>query len=492
MPVKIKYQDITLFMLIIISSAMTLHYGMRQFGGYDLSHLIDLQSRLFHKEAPGIDFINTLPFSYIFIVKLFGIFVKPSWASLIWMNLILAAVCALTIVTFWPQKFEDYKKYSAIFLIYMPVIGVSHIWHSAMSQIIGITYIVLSLKFIDQNHKKIITLPNIFLTCFSGFFFFSKQNIGLPVISMSCGSLIIFSFYIPRLFHNAKLFLLINFLGILTFSITLLLFLKVSPNVLIDSFTDVTDRAAMSQAQYDDLIACLMEPTSIGIIGFSILTLFTFKSKIENYPFYPLLFSALLGGFIPIITDWDLKLCSLSFFIFILVLLGSYKTRIEKLVAILLYVSLLFSALEVGIFRQHMRGSGDFFGDPLSLIRIDDGYFKGLYTGTRFHGVRYETHKILQQMGVGQAVFFGPRIEFSYMDNELNSPNLLPLWWHPGSSYPLKKDKNILKSFEDNNFSLLVFLAQDKTRMPGDIIRYVDKYFEKIDGYTMIDVYRRR
>ena len=69
-----KSRGANLFILVYIvaASAFSLYYGMEQFGGYDLSPVIDLQSRLARGEIPGVDFINTIPLTMVLILKIYG------------------------------------------------------------------------------------------------------------------------------------------------------------------------------------------------------------------------------------------------------------------------------------------------------------------------------------------------------------------------------------------------------------------------------------
>src|SRR5271154_2623234 len=55
---------------VIAVSVFALAVGHRQFGGYDLSPLIDIQYRLAHGERPGSDFIFTFPLTLALLLKL--------------------------------------------------------------------------------------------------------------------------------------------------------------------------------------------------------------------------------------------------------------------------------------------------------------------------------------------------------------------------------------------------------------------------------------
>ncbi len=74
------------FFICVLSAAFAIHFGHSQFGGYDLSPLIDLNWRFSQGHIPGVDFINTLPTLLLVWTQLFS-HLSPVWANLIWANI---------------------------------------------------------------------------------------------------------------------------------------------------------------------------------------------------------------------------------------------------------------------------------------------------------------------------------------------------------------------------------------------------------------------
>ncbi|MFY9832548.1 MAG: hypothetical protein WAK66_07530, partial [Methylocystis sp.] len=68
----------------------------------------------------------------------------------------------------------------------------------------------------------------------------------------------------------------------------------------------------------------------------------------------------------------------------------------------------------------------------------------------------------------------------------------MPLWWHPGSSYPLYAEGDVIENFKANKFTLLIFLHGDRARMPRPILDYIAKTYTRAEGYDLMDVYRLR
>ena len=66
----------------------------------------------------------------------------------------------------------------------------------------------------------------------------------------------------------------------------------------------------------------------------------------------------------------------------------------------------------------------------------------------------------------------------------------MPLWWHPGSSYALSDEGRIAQRFTELNLGLLVFSRGDRTRMPPELVNWIEQNYEKVEGFQALDVYR--
>jgi hypothetical protein len=83
--------------IILAAIGLSQYVGMRQFGGYDLSPVVDVLYRLDRGEIPGVDFINTLPLSFLAYLKLLASVFGPSWRTLIYGGSLSFAVCAMIV-----------------------------------------------------------------------------------------------------------------------------------------------------------------------------------------------------------------------------------------------------------------------------------------------------------------------------------------------------------------------------------------------------------
>ena len=134
--------------------------------------------------------------------------------------------------------------------------------------------------------------------------------------------------------------------------------------------------------------------------------------------------------------------------------------------------------------RERMQAVGAWgnYSCGYSMIAETDPFFGHFKACPPFFAVLHETDQVIAE-NRGTPVFFGPRMEFLYAREHIPSPKGLPLWWHPGTSFPLQADPSIVRSWKDDQFGLLVFLHQERTHMPQAILKEMDHdYIEKTVG----------
>src|SRR5581483_244910 len=110
---------------------------------------------------------------------------------------------------------------------------------------------------------------------------------------------------------------------------------------------------------------------------------------------------------------------------------------------------------------------------------IQDPFFGGFTTCRNLASVLAETDAAIHTRNA-QSVFFGPRMEFLYARYRLTAPRGLPLWWHPGSSYPLPCERRILAAFEADRPQILIFLHDDRSHMPAALLDLIDREYQQL------------
>ncbi len=126
--------------------------------------------------------------------------------------------------------------------------------------------------------------------------------------------------------------------------------------------------------------------------------------------------------------------------------------------------------------RERMQTVGEWAEDRCgrALERRSDPFFGSFHACPPFFSVLDETDKVVSEAH-GTPVFFGPRMEFLYARDRLASPKGLPVWWHPGTSFPVGAEPAIFQAWKGNHFGLLIFLHNDRTRVPPVILDAIER-----------------
>ena len=197
-----KLLSIFLGLFIIgFSAFFALSNVKSQFGGYDLSPLIDLHWRLSNGELPQQDFINTLPYAEILLVK------SVSWGELSWLDLtyinIIAAFSVYVLIAICGRSQSSSHWYWLTALsLSLPLIYTNHLWHSSISQYLAMLFFMATYVALD---KRALSFLDYFMIFFSaGLLITAKQNIAAPILLSA-----IFFFALPS--QNKKVILAIFF-----------------------------------------------------------------------------------------------------------------------------------------------------------------------------------------------------------------------------------------------------------------------------------------
>jgi hypothetical protein len=487
--------------VIAASSLFALTVVQRQFGGYDLSILIDLTWRFKQGQAPGVDFIATLPMSEMAVAKVLSWF-QPAWLGLTYANV---AITALAWVLLWLHGPVFYRnRYLAVLaplVLVVPLLYTNHFWHSSLAQLLACLLVFSSYAAVTQTDRRRLVL----LALSAGLFVGAKQNVAPLVLGVTFGWLIATG---PRA-HRAVIAALLG--GSAAGVAGYLLLLRMDLSTFLYSYTSVGGRLlpdpSMAQAIFALPSTQLLVPVAAAG-GVLIVVLVAWGRLPRTVRVY--LAACFAVSLVPFGTDWDAKLNNLPLPMFILVMLASpygrsaadlfaaraservrrVATRPLGAVAASVVVSVVLVATWGGWGRERMQAVGPFYEPTVSNV-VRGGYFDGLGTGPWFATVLSEIEAV-GRSSTGQRVFYGPRIEFGYQVTGASSPTGLPIWWHPGSSYAVADTDAITRRFVQDRFDLLVFSRGDRTRVPSQILDYITAKYELVPGFYALDVYRRR
>jgi hypothetical protein len=142
-----------------------------------------------------------------------------------------------------------------------------------------------------------------------------------------------------------------------------------------------------------------------------------------------------------------------------------------------------------GVTRTRVRniGEGKFF-ESAATETMSSGFFAGLHSGPHLPRVLHQIESVLGEYPA-QRIFFGPRMEFAYAAFRREPPRGMPIWWDPGTSFAMGDFYQISRAFDHNTFDLLIFLKDDYTRFG---LLYKLSAYQKVTSFSDLDVYVRR
>ena len=150
--------------------------------------------------------------------------------------------------------------------------------------------------------------------------------------------------------------------------------------------------------------------------------------------------------------------------------------------------SLMAADLYMGAVRYRVEGIGyqSYFEWRDASRPIGVPFFSNLQASGRFQTVVQEVGQALQQNP--GPVFFGPRMEFAYAAFGIPSPTHLPLWWHPGTSFARADEPAILREWLNHRFATLIFLKDDSTFYSPSFLSLIAGLYTIDERYSELTV----
>jgi hypothetical protein len=184
------------------------------------------------------------------------------------------------------------------------------------------------------------------------------------------------------------------------------------------------------------------------------------------------------------------------------VLLG--VTRVRTLSVLMTGTLALFACVGLIVGNARLRvkyvGPSAFYTDG-PLVEIPDvPFFDRFLVSPELREVVGEIEDALARFAVRPDdplanVYFGPRIEFAYAAFGLPSPKHLPVWYHPGVSYPEDAGEAVVQAYLASDFRTAIFLRvadnADFLFLPSQITEFILSNYQRVD-YPGIIVFTRK
>jgi hypothetical protein len=478
------------------------HFGRRQFDGFDFSIVIDLGWRQILGQRPYIDFPATTPPGFHLGIKyafeLFGV----NWDANLYFSALFA--CATLLWMYWTMQLLKMGRLASLavaFAIECAAMLTHCFWsYNNSTLILAAAFFLSCLVYArDPGRLGVQVSYLVSLTLLS----LMKPNIaGLMIAS---GVMLLF------IATRRKLRLVMLTLGATVAALAVLALNHVPVGAMLTSYLSVArgwstngyatwgpferhsslfwasvlslpllgalPKLGMQVWQRDwrGMASTLLFPLSLLVATYGLLT---------NGDFRDLECTALLaaGGVITFGLRWN----------------GILLRR----VTIAILCASIAGDLYYGAARTfvYLGGPHLFFEWQDNEHRIDGGFLKNMRVGAPMIEVEREVKRALDANP--GPYFLGPRIDFNYAVFGLPSPERFPPAWCPGSWFPISAEPQIIQDWQQDRLRTLIFIKDGLagsprgnayTYYPQEFLDIIDRAYVRDDEtYPDITVYRLR
>ena len=478
-----------------------LHFGNRQFGGFDFSLLIDAGWRLFNGQLPYRDFICTLPPGFILGVKygfyLFGV----QW------NAVLGMAAAFTCITFLWFYFllrQLMRTLAAAFLLALCIecaamLSLSYWWYNNVTSIIATAFLLSCLAYYRRPELASVKVSYVVALTLLGLM---KPNIAAPLALASILLLLLAVPVRPRLaaltgvgIIGTLLILAANGISFAGMIASYRAAAAARGGFSTIGFRDVGIWGKLHAAGFLGSLLIpfigIVKPSPTGarqgksaLVGTRILPfvapligIYAMFSNMESKEVeWPIIFST---GAVLIWGDWISSERSMP------------HRWLPRFYASIL-CALVCSGLYLGGVRHRVFGIGihTFFEWEDANHSIDRPFFRDLQASRRFQNAVAEAGQVLSESP--GPFYFGPRMEFAYAVFGIQSPLHLPIWWHPGSSFAIADEGTILETWQRSRFGTLVYLKDEFPYYSARFRQLIDSDYIRDNRWPELSVFHAK
>ena len=481
-----------------------IHFGRLQFGGYDMSVVIDTGWRLHKGQRLYEDFLCTMPPAFCLGAKYSFLLFGVAWDSQLYVAASFAVITYLWSYALLSRLIPSRLGAVAAALMVQCLVHLSVCfwWYNAITSITATVFVLTCALWTRAPESRFAQVSYIvslaLLTTM-------KPNVA-GVLIVGAGIVLFAAKQVSR----GRLLLLTS--AAFAMSVAAALAQGVSPIALVSSYAMARSRirphfelSLYGMPRGDQIIwVAALFGLGLPLAVYLLRNLRRVKDMTaQDLSFHVLIYLGACVAFWAMLTNAELKLVDMPMLAVAAALLNSGETRERDLGrrnsrwlthlsrAALCWVAL--QGLYLGIVRYRVEGIGygSFYEPELTAVAPGVPFFSSMHTGQRFPRVVAEIKTALAHPGTG-TVFFGPRMEWGYAAFNLPSPEHVPVWWHKGSSYAVADEAEVFKGWRQHRFDELIFLKDDLTD-PGfyDFLPLVKSDYVRDDSFPNISLFRR-
>ena len=491
----VKYAPAGVILICSYISIFIVHEGRHQFGGFDFGIVIDTGWRLLQGQRLYSDFIGPTPPGFSLGIKyayqLFGL----SWNANLYLSAIFASGTMIWI--YWLLRRLGLQILPALGIAFAveaeTMLLLSFWWYNNTALVMAAVFLLACLLFLRQPTSRGVQLS---FVCSLATLAIMKPNVAGVAIACSI-ALLLTTYRRPR-----QLLLLLACAVLLVWLV--LIVNHIGLRVMLEAYREANSNRGGFSAFGFQQMGPVDRSLAIGITAALFISSFwqiakggqsLGKSKLNALSLSLFLFTALLTSGYAIRTNGEFWLVELPP-LFVVGAYLCYGPSQKSALASRFFTSVVCACVAVGLFLGIVRfrvftiGPRQFYQWTDNENQINEGFLKDVRVGAPM---------IKMEQEIGTAVhsnpgpyFFGPRIDFNYAVQHLQSPDHLPAWWHPGVSFSSQRIPELLHKWESHKFETLIFLKSDYTFYPRTFIDLIGRDYVRDDHFSTITVYRRR
>lgn len=469
-----------------------LHFGNRQFGGWDYGILIDTGWREILGQRPYTDFITPNPPGFNLGVKyafrLFGV----NWNAQLYLTALFA--CSSFLWMYWLLRELVLTRLAAFFTAFaietVTVLALCFWWYNDSTAIIATLFFLSSMLYVRKPVLKSVQISY----CLSlAFLVLMKPNIA-GLVAAGC----ILLGFIATSEKKRLVLLSLCSLAIATLIIALN---GISIHDMIADYRGAAiERGGLSHFGLGGMSWLQRWMILCRIVALGIPTIFVVFRMPETVRqrgwranafdmMFPFTFLVALYG---AATDGEFKdlECGILIAAGALIVFGTRSAMFAKRLYLALILTIILTDLASGSLRLRVKGIGPFFVENDTSQRVDDPFFEDLQASHDMADVVRETASAVSSNR--DNVYISGRLGFEYAVNRLSSPLGLPLYWQPGTSFARADEERLTNEWVLHHFKTLIFLRDDYPFYSKRFRAIIEDAYEKDDHFPHITVYRSR
>jgi hypothetical protein len=489
------YTWVALAAACVFQAVFILHAGRHQLGGFDFSILTEIGWRQFLGQRPYVDFpVPTPPGFNLGIKYAFQLF-GATWDANLYFTSLFA--CATLLWIYWLMLQLEFNRLAALATAFaiecQAMLLLSFWWYNNTAIILSAVFLLACLVYARRPRSAAVQLS--YFTALT-LLALMKPNIAGVAIA---GGIVLLLIATDR-----RLRLVLLTLAAAAAVLAIFAVCRISIPAMLFNYREVTkDRGGLSIFGYLQLGDFEEAAAVRWFIALSLPWLWllprTFRllrqkdfRGVALHLFFPL---ALLVSVYGLMTNGDFWQVECPPLLALAAVL-TFAMRVPPPLIRRLFTAMLCAGIASNLYigvarlRVYTIGPGLFFEWTGNQNRIPSGALKGMRVGDLILHVQQQIAQVMSSNP--GSTFFGPRIDFNYPVQGVPAPGHFPAWWHPGTAFGREQVPQFVQVWKDHRFQTLIFLKDDYTMFPPELMAAIANGYLRDDRYPDITVYHRR